>query len=87
MNCRLCQLDLMDAADLVDGTGNYRSRGIGCPALAPLRRAAGRVDGRRRWARNLPRPGQRVTELSPTRHPSALSGPTRSFPAEAAAPQ
>lgn len=64
MNCRLFQLALMDAAGLVDGTGNYRSRGSGCPALAPVRRAAGRVDGRRRWPRNLPRPGQRVANLS-----------------------
>lgn len=27
MNCRLFQLGPMDAADLVDGTGNYRTRG------------------------------------------------------------
>jgi hypothetical protein len=64
MNCRLFQLALMDAADLVDGTGNYRTRGDGCPALAPLRRGAGRLDGRRRWPRNLPRPGQRVAAIA-----------------------
>ena len=63
MNCRLFQLALLDAAGLVDGTGNYRSRGTGCPALAPLRRVAGRITGRRRWPRNLPPPGQRVAEL------------------------
>lgn len=64
MNCRLFQLALMDAAGLVDGTGNYLTRGAGCPALAPLRRAAGRLDGRRRWPRNLPGPGQRVADLA-----------------------
>ncbi len=63
MNCRLFQLALMDAADLVDGTGNYRTRGGGCPALAPVRRVASHVDGRRRWPRNLPRPGQRVAHV------------------------
>ena len=63
MNCRLFQLALMDAAGLVDGTGNYRTRGGGCPALMPVRRLAGRISGRRRWPFNLPRPGQRVVEL------------------------
>lgn len=63
MNCRLFQLALMDAAGLVDGTGNYRTRGAGCPALVPVRRLAGRVTGRRRWPFNLPNPGQRVAEL------------------------
>ncbi len=63
MNCRLFQLALMDAADLVDGTGNYRTRGAGCPALAPIRRGAARLDGRRRWPTNLPRPGQQVAAL------------------------
>lgn len=63
MNCRLFQLALMDAAWLVDGTGSYRTRGSGCPALAPARRLAARLDGRRRWPFNLPRPGQRVAEL------------------------
>lgn len=63
MNCRMFQLALMDAAGLVDGTGNYHTRGFGCPALAPVRRAAGRVSGRRRWPFNLPRPGQRVADL------------------------
>ena len=80
MNCRLFQLALLDAAGLVDGTGNYRSRGTGCPALAPLRRAAGRLSGRRRWPRNLPRPGQRVAELgllgaAGRSRPAALTGP------------
>lgn len=73
MNCRLFQLALMDAADLVDGTGNYHTRGAGCPALAPLRRAATRLDGRRRWPRNLPQPGQRVIEV-------ALDGPPSRCP-------
>lgn len=67
MNCRLFQLALMDAADLVDGTGNYRTRGTGCPALAPVRRAASHFDGRRRWPRNLPRPGPRVADLDRVR--------------------
>lgn len=63
MNCRLFQLALFDTVGLVDGTGNYRSRGQGCPALAPLRRVAARLTGRRRWPRNLPAPGQRVRNL------------------------
>ncbi|MDQ6837995.1 MAG: hypothetical protein M3137_06580 [Actinomycetota bacterium] len=56
MNCRVFQLALFDAVGLVDGTGNYHTRG-GCPALAPLRRMVARVTGRRRWPRNLPAPG------------------------------
>ncbi len=79
MNCRLFQLALMDATGLVDGTGNYRTRGSGCPVLAPLRRPLGRMTGRRSWPRNLPCPGQRVADLlgteplpSWTHHPSAL---------------
>ena len=63
MNCRLFQLAMLDAVGLVDGTGNYRTRGSGCPAMAPLRRLAGRVTGQRRWPKNLPRPGQRVSEV------------------------
>lgn len=65
MNCRLFQLALFDAVGLVDGTGNYRTRGTGCPALAPLRRLAGRATGRRYWPTNLPAPGQRVAEVLP----------------------
>ncbi len=53
------------AAGLVDGTGNYRTRGSGCPALAPLRRLTGRFTGKRRWPRNLPRPGQRLATIDP----------------------
>jgi len=64
MNCRLFQLALMDAAGLVDGTGNYHTRGAGCPALGPVRRVAGRFGGERRWPRNLPHPGQRVADLA-----------------------
>lgn len=60
MNCRLFQLAMLDAVGLVDGTGNYRTRGSGCPALAPVRRASARVSGQRRWPRNLPPPGQQV---------------------------
>ena len=56
MNCRLFQLALFDAVGLVDGTGNYFTRGTGCPALAPARRVAGRVTGTRHWPRNLPNP-------------------------------
>lgn len=69
MNCRLFQLALLDAAELVDGTGNYRTRGSGCPFLAPIRRTAGRLDRRRRWPRNLPPPGRRVADLLPERRP------------------
>ena len=74
MNCRLFQLALFDAVGLVDGTGNYRTRGSGCPALAPVRRLAARVDGRRRWAGNLPAPGQRTADVvaEPARRPSAV---------------
>ena len=60
---RLFQLALFDAVGLVDGTGDYRSRGAGCPALASLRRLAGRVTGRRLSPTNLPGPGQRVSEV------------------------
>lgn len=63
MNCRLFQLALLDAAGLVDGTGNYHTRGSGCPALIGPRRLARRVTGRRRWPFNLPQPGQRVADL------------------------
>lgn len=63
VNCRTFQLALMDAAGLVDGTGNYRSRGAGCPALSPFRRAMTWVTGHRSWPANLPRPGQRVADL------------------------
>ena len=63
MNCRLFQLALLDAAGLVDGTGNYHTRGSGCPALIVARRFTGRLTGRRRWPFNLPRPGQRVAAL------------------------
>lgn len=63
MNCRLFQLALFDAADLVDGTGNYHTRGVGCPAMAPARRAVARLTGDRRWPRNLPAPGQRVAAV------------------------
>lgn len=63
MNCRLFQLAMFDAVGLVDGTGNYRSRGSGCPALAPARRTLGRLTGRRMWPRNLPAPGERVDDV------------------------
>lgn len=79
MNCRLFQLALFDAVGLVDGTGNYRTRGAGCPALAPLRRLAGRVTGRRYWPANLPAPGQRVAEVLPDegRHRPGRDDPVR----------
>jgi len=64
MNCRLFQLAMFDAVGLVDGTGNYRTRGSGCPVLAPLRRMATRVTRQRSWPRNLPRPGEQVGTLS-----------------------
>lgn len=60
VNCRVFQLLMFDAAGLVDGTGNYHSRGAGCPALASSRRVIGKWSGRRRWPRNLPQPGRRV---------------------------
>ena len=63
MNCRLFQLELFDAVGLVDGTGNYRTRGHGCPALAPARRTLARIDGQRRWPGNLPAPGRRVADV------------------------
>ena len=63
MNCRLFQLALFDSIGIVDGTGNYHTRGGGCPALAPVRRIEGRITGRRRWPRNLPEPGVRVADL------------------------
>ena len=60
VNCRIFQLLLFDAVGIVDGTGNYGSRGTGCPALAPSRRMVGRWSARRRWPWNLPEPGRRV---------------------------
>lgn len=63
MNCRLFQLALFDAVGLVDGTGNYRTRGFGCPILAPLRRMVSRVTSRRYWPANLPPPGQRASAV------------------------
>ena len=71
MNCRLFQLALFDAVGLVDGTGNYRTRGAGCPALAPLRRLASRITGRRYWPTNLPPPGARVADVDRVRSPTA----------------
>ena len=60
MNCRLFQLAMFDDVGLVDGTGNFRSRGSGCPALAPVRRLVARLVRRRLWPCNLPVPGERV---------------------------
>lgn len=79
MNCRLFQLALFDSIGLVDGTGNYLTRGAGCPALAPVRRSLHKVTGRRRWPRNLPPPGRRVAEvLQPARTiPPNPTTPTR----------
>lgn len=65
MNCRLFQLALFDAAGLVDGTGNYHTRGSGCPAMAVLRRVGSSFYGRRYWPANLPAPGQRVADVLP----------------------
>jgi hypothetical protein len=76
MNCRLFQLALFDAVGLVDGTGNYYTRGSGCPALAPLRRVVGRASGRRRWPRNLPQPGERLADVAA----AVVSEPTRPEP-------
>jgi len=73
MNCRLFQLALFDAVGLVDGTGNYRTRGAGCPALAPLRRLAFRITGRRYWPTNLPPPGARVADVDRVRSPTAAA--------------
>ena len=55
-NCRTFQLALLAHAGLVDGTGSFHTRGPGCPVLAPWRRAAQAVTGRRSWPRNLPPP-------------------------------
>lgn len=79
INCRLFQLDLFDAVGLVDGTGNYRTRGSGCPALAPVRRAVGRIGGLRRWPRNLPPPGYPVAHVLPA-HARCPSTSTRQLP-------
>ena len=68
MNCRMFQLALFDSVGLVDGTGNYRTRGEGCPALASARRLLSAATGQRRWPRNLPAPGRRVSEVL---HPTA----------------
>ncbi|MFN2504004.1 MAG: hypothetical protein ABR540_07215 [Acidimicrobiales bacterium] len=82
MNCRLFQLCLFDAVGLVDGTGNYHTRGSGCPALAPLRRLAGQVTGRRHWPTNLPAPGHRVatTLAAGARPPLSVRHPIRLGP-------
>lgn len=81
LNCHTFQLTVFDAVGLVDGTGNYHTRGGGCPALWPGRRLAGLLSGRRRWPGNLPRPGQRLAELDPglapppiRLHPRCVSG-------------
>ncbi len=63
MNCRTFQLALFDAVGVVDGTGNYTSRGTGCPALTPARRLAATVTGKRYWPGNLPEPGRRVADV------------------------
>ena len=55
-NCRTFQIALLAHAGLVDGTGNFHTRGAGCPVLAPWRRAAHAVTGRQRSPRNLPDP-------------------------------
>ena len=60
MNCRLFQLELLGAAGLIDGTGNYHTRGDGCPALLPGRLLLTRITGRRRWPRNMPPPGPSI---------------------------
>ena len=67
MNCRLFQLELFDAVGLVDGTGNYHTRGNGCPALARARRVTGKITGTRRWPSNLPTPGPTHGIPSPDR--------------------
>ena len=77
MNCRMFQLALFDAVGLVDGTGNYHTRGSGCPALAPVRRAVARVTGRRRWPRNLTPPGGRVALTASPRDRPGVGRPER----------
>lgn len=71
LNCHTFQLIVFDAVGLVDGTGNYHTRGGGCPALWPGRRVAAGLTGHRRWPGNLPQPGQRLAELD-----TALALPT-----------
>lgn len=65
-NCRTFQLGMLDAAGLVDGTGSFHTRGDGCPFAATWRRISHRIDGRRRWPRNLPAPSQSPGEGKPT---------------------
>ncbi len=54
VNCRSFQLDLLTAAGLTEPPGYVHTRGVGCPFLAPIRRAARAGpwrDRHRRWSR------------------------------------
>lgn len=63
MNCRLFQTGALRRRWPRRRHGNYRTRGAGCPALAPLRRLVSKATGRRHWPGNLPLPGQRVYDV------------------------
>lgn len=65
MNCRTFQLALFDAVGVVGGTGNYASRGTGCPAA----RSAATGTGKRHWPGNLPEPGRPVADILRNRRP------------------
>ena len=69
LNCYTFQLAVFDAVGMVDGTGNYHTRGGGCPVLAPGRCLADRITGLRRCPSNLSRPGQRLAEPEPALRP------------------
>ena len=60
-NCRTFQLALLAHAGLVDGTGNFHTRGRGCPVLGPWRRATQAVTGSRASPRNLPEPSAAIS--------------------------
>jgi hypothetical protein len=79
-NCRTFQLALLAHAGLVDGTGNFHTRGEGCPVLAPLRRAALAFTTRRRWPRNLPAPTSAAEQAQ-----QAMARPPRGWPDTTAA--
>lgn len=53
VNCRSFQLDLLTAAGLTEPPGYLHTRGVGCPFLAPIRRAGDRrrsIVAVRRWS-------------------------------------
>lgn len=83
LNCRTFQLLVFERVGLVDGRGNYRSRGGGCPMLGPPRRWLSRFDGTRRWPRNLPPPGTVTVRSGASPFPPASVGAAGTAPATA----